>query len=82
MAGPGQRAASGCVAGAPLRPPPYKREDAAGLQDADPGMSRKKQETFSRIRHHRRAQVGSKEHKKDELRRKMQFQVVKCQQES
>ena len=43
------RAASGCVAGAPSRSPPYRREDAAGLQHADPGMLRKKQEIFSAL---------------------------------
>jgi hypothetical protein len=34
------------VAGAPLRPPPHKRKDAADLQRADPGTFRKKQEIF------------------------------------
>ena len=43
------RAAAGCLAGAPLRPPPHKRKDAAGLQHTDPGTSRKKQETSSAL---------------------------------
>jgi hypothetical protein len=37
------------VTGAPSRSPPYRREDAAGLQHADPGMLRKKQEIFSAL---------------------------------
>jgi hypothetical protein len=75
------RALSGCVAGAPLRSPPHKRKDTASLQHAVPGRSRKRQEIFVSTRHHRRAQVGSKEHRQDELRREMQFHAVKAGQE-
>src|SRR5258706_16348924 len=78
MAGPG---AGGSAAGAPLRPPPHKRKDAASLQHVDPAIFRKKQEIFLGTRYHRRALVGSKEHRQDELRREMRFHAVKCRQE-